>query len=134
MNKVKANFDGLYRTDVYDYPKVALREALLNMIVHRDYSIEGSNIINVYEDRIEFVSVGGLISSIELASIFLGASRIRNPKLADVFYKLRLIESYGTGIYKIMHCYMKNNEKPKFETAKGVFRTTLPNINETSFN
>ena len=134
LNKTKASFDGLDRIDIYDYPKAALREALLNMIVHRDYSIEGSNIINVYEDRIEFVSVGGLISSIELASIFLGASRTRNPKLADIFYRLGLIESYGTGISKIMHCYMDNNEKPKFETAKGVFRTTLPNINESSFN
>ena len=134
LNKTKASFDGLDRIDVYDYPKEAIREALLNMIVHRDYSIEGSNIINVYEDRIEFVSVGGLISSIELESIFLGASRTRNPKLADVFYRLRLIESYGTGVSKILRSYAKYDVGPKFETAKGVFRVTLPNVNETSSN
>lgn len=134
LNKTKASFEGLDRIDVCDYPKEAVREALLNMIVHRDYSIEGSNIINVFEDRIEFVSVGGLVSSIELESIFLGASRTRNPRLADVFYRLHLIESYGTGIGKILKSYAKYNVSPKFETAKGVFRVTLPNVNETSSN
>ncbi len=128
-NKTKAIFSGLDRIDINDYPKEALREALLNAIVHRDYSIDGSNIINIYEDRIEFVSVGGLISSIELESIFLGASRTRNPKLANIFFRLKLIESYGTGVAKIIRSYKDSKVKPKFETAKGVFRVTLPNIN-----
>lgn len=70
VNKTKATFSGLNRTDKRDYPEEAVREALLNSIVHRDYSFSGSNLVNVFEDRIEFVSLGGLVSCLELKSIF----------------------------------------------------------------
>ena len=99
-------------------------------MVHRDYSFSGSNLVNVYEDRIEFVSLGGLVSGLELKSIFLGVSQSRNPNLAAVFYRMRLIESYGTGIGKIERAYKTCPSQPEFETAKGVFRVTLPNRNE----
>ena len=130
INKTKATFFGLNRSDRRDYPEEAVREALLNSIVHRDYSFSGSNLINVYEDRIEFVSLGGLVSGLELKSIFLGVSQTRNPNLAAIFYRMRLIESYGTGIGKIERAYKTNQSQPEFETAKGVFRVTLPNRNE----
>ena len=130
-NRIKSTFFGLDRIDVRDYPEEAVREALLNSMVHRDYSFSGSNLINIYEDRIEFVSLGGLVSGLELRSIFLGVSQSRNPNLASVFYRMSLIESYGTGIAKIRRAYRNNNEKPAFETAQGVFRVTLPDRNET---
>lgn len=130
FNKTKATFSGLNRTDCKDYPDVAVREALLNSMVHRDYSFSGSNLINLYEDRIEFVSLGGLVPGLELKSIFLGVSQSRNPNLAAVFYRMRLIESYGTGIGKIERAYKSCPMQPEFETAKGVFRVTLPNRNE----
>ena len=130
LNKTKATFSGLDRTDTRDYPEEAVREALLNSIVHRDYSFSGSNLINIYDDRIEFVSLGGLVSGLELKSIFLGVSQSRNPNLAAVFYRMRLIESYGTGIGKIERSYKFCRAKPEFETARGVFRVTLPNRNE----
>lgn len=130
INKTKATFSGLNRSDKRDYPEAAVREALLNSIVHRDYSFSGSNLINIFEDRIEFVSLGGLVSGLELKSIFLGVSQSRNPNLAAVFYRMKLIESYGTGIRKIELVYKSNRLQPEFETAKGVFRVTLPNRNE----
>ena len=130
VNKTKATFSGLNRTDKRDYPEEAVREALLNSIVHRDYSFSGSNLINIFEDRIEFVSLGGLVSDLELNSIFLGVSMSRNPNLAAIFYRMRLIESYGTGIGKIERVYKSNRLQPEFETAKGVIRVTLPNRNE----
>ena len=129
-NKTKATFSGLSRVDTRDYPEEAVREALLNSIVHCDYSFSGSNLINIYDDRMEFVSLGGLVPGLELDSIFLGVSQSRNPNLAAVFYRMRLIESYGTGIGKIQRMYNSVEKKPKFETAKGVFRVTLPNYNE----
>ena len=129
-NKTKATFSGLNRVDTRDYPEEAVREALLNSIVHRDYFFSGSNLINIYDDRMEFVSLGGLVPGLELDSIFLGVSQSRNPNLAAVFYRMRLIESYGTGIGKIQRMYNSVEKKPKFETAKGVFRVTLPNYNE----
>ena len=129
-NKTKATFSGLNRVDTRDYPEEAVREALLNSIVHCDYSFSGSNLINIYDDRMEFVSLGGLVPGLELDSIFLGVSQSRNPNLAAVFYRMRLIESYGTGVGKIQRMYNSVEKKPKFETAKGVFRVTLPNYNE----
>ena len=129
-NKTQASFSGLIRIDKKDYPEEAIREALLNSIVHRDYSFSGSNLINIYDDRIEIVSLGGLVSGLELNSIFLGVSQPRNPNLAAIFYRMMLIESYGTGIGKIQRAYRDNEKKPFFETAKGVFRVTLPNRNE----
>lgn len=130
LNKTKATFSGLDRTDMRDYPEEAVRESLLNSIVHRDYSFSGSNLVNIYENRMEFVSLGGLVSGLELKSIFLGVSQSRNPNLAAVFYRMRLIESYGTGIGKIERAYKTYQFQPEFETAKGVFRVTLPNRNE----
>lgn len=128
-NRTKATFSGLERIDTRDYPEEAVREALLNCIVHRDYSFSGSTLINIYDDRMEYVSLGGLVSGLELNSIFLGVSQSRNPNLAAIFYRMRLIESYGTGISKIQRAYADLWAKPVFETAKGVFRVTLPNRN-----
>lgn len=118
------------REEMPEYVERSYHEALVNAIAHRDYSFSGSNLVNVYEDRIEFVSLGGLVSGLELKSIFLGVSQSRNPNLAAVFYRMRLIESYGTGIGKIERAYKACPFQPEFETAKGVFRVTLPNRNE----
>ena len=118
VNRTKASFSGLNRTDKRDYPEEAVRESLLNSIVHRDYSFSGSNLVNIYENRMEFVSLGGLVSGLELKSIFLGVSQSRNPNLAAVFYRMRLIESYGTGIGKIERAYKTYQFQPEFETTK----------------
>ncbi len=128
-NQTKATFDGLYRNDIRDYPEEALREALLNSIVHRDYSFSASTLISVYEDRIEFVSVGGLPDGIALEDIMLGLSVCRNPKLAAVFYRLKLIEAYGTGMPKIMKAYDGYSCKPQIEVTGNAFKITLPNRN-----
>lgn len=129
-NKTKASFKGLERIDKRDYPMEAVREALLNCIVHRDYSFSGSTLINLYDDRIEFVSLGGLVPGISLEAIFMGVSQTRNPNLAALFYRMKLIESYGTGISKIQEMYDMEFNQPRFETAMGVFRVVLPNCNE----
>ena len=100
MNKTEATFEGLTRKDERDYPTETIREALLNAVVHREYSFSGSTLINIYEDRIEFISLGGIISGLSLDSIMLGVSQSRNEKLANIFYRLHLIEAYGTGIKK----------------------------------
>ncbi len=128
-NQTRATFDGLYRTDTRDYPEEVLREALMNSLVHRDYSFSASTLVSVYDDRIEFVSVGGLPTGIALEDIMLGLSVCRNPKLAAVFYRLKLIEAYGTGIPKIMKAYAGTGLEPKFEVTSNAFKITLPNRN-----
>ena len=130
-NQTKATFEGLYRTDTRDYPEEALRETLMNSLVHRDYSFSASTLVSVYDDRIEFVSVGGLPIGIALEDIMLGLSVCRNPKLAAVFYRLELIEAYGTGMPKIMKVYAGTEVKPKIEVTNNAFKITLPNRNAT---
>ncbi len=126
-NGTKATFHDLLRTDERDYPEGAVREALLNAIVHREYSFSGSTIINLYSDRLEIISLGGLVSGLSLEAAMLGASQPRNEKLANLFYRMKLIEAYGTGISKIISCYKGLSVQPKFENVEGAFRVVLPN-------
>ena len=128
-NGTKANFHDLMRTDERDYPEDAIREALLNAIVHRDYSFSGSTLINIYIDRLEIISLGGLVSGLSLEAVMMGASQSRNERLAALFYRLKLIEAYGTGISKIISSYKKTGIEPIFENVEGAFRVILPNIN-----
>lgn len=128
-NRTRAEFQGLDRVESRDYPAAAVREALLNAIVHRDYSFRSSTLISIFDDRIEFVSIGGLIRGISFDDIMLGVSALRNPYLANIFYRLRLIEAYGTGILKIQECYADSAVRPLIETASNAFKITLPNIN-----
>ena len=122
-NQTRATFDGLYRIDTRDYPEDALREALLNSLVHRDYSFRASTIVSVYADRIEFVSVGGLPSGIALDDIMLGLSVCRNPKLAAIFYRLQLIEAYGTGIAFKITLPNRNTGANHTETLVGTLKS-----------
>lgn len=128
-NQTRATIEKLYRIDVRDYPEVAVREALLNLLVHRDYSFSASAFISIYEDRIEFVSIGGLMPGIDLEDVMVGISVCRNQDLANVFYRLHLIEAYGTGMGKIMKAYESMQVKPVIETTKNTFKIILPNIN-----
>lgn len=129
FNHTRAEFEGLDRIDKRDYPPEALREALLNALIHRDYSISGSTLISIFDDRIEIVTIGGLVRGISFDDIMLGVSVLRNRRLADVFYRLRLIEAYGTGMLKISECYDDFEMKPKIETTNNAFKIMLPNTN-----
>lgn len=128
-NQTRATFDKLRRIDTRDYPEVAVREALLNVLVHRDYGFSASALISIYSDRIEFVSVGGLLPGIDLEDVMMGLSVCRNQNLANVFYRLELIEAYGTGIRKIMKAYENAGKTPVIETTNHAFKITLPNMN-----
>lgn len=128
-NRTRAEFSGLDRLDLRDYPPEAIREALLNAVVHRDYSFSGATLISIFEDRIEFVTIGGLVKGITLDDVKLGISVLRNQHLANIFYRLRLIEAYGTGILKINECYDDYDVKPLIETTGNAFKITLPNTN-----
>jgi len=129
FNRTRAEFEGLDRIDKRDYPTEALREALLNAITHRDYSFGGSTLISIFDDRIEFVTIGGLVRGLTYNDIMLGVSALRNQKLANVFYRLKLIEAYGTGILKINESYSECAIKPQFEVSDNAFKITLPNTN-----
>ena len=128
-NNLAANISGLDRIEQYDYPESAVREAMLNALVHRDYGFSGSIIVNIYDDRMEFVSLGGLISGLRVEDLVLGISQPRNEKLANVFYRLKHIEAYGTGLRQIMQFYEDLQVAPEINATKGAFSLTLPNMN-----
>ena len=131
-NRVRSEINGLRRTDKRDYPPEAVREALLNALVHKDYAFSDSTLISIFDDRIEFVSIGGLVRGITFDDMMLGISIARNKNLANVFYRLTLIEAYGTGMPKIMQSYEGFAVKPKIEVTDNAFKITLPNTNEVS--
>ncbi|MDR1993297.1 MAG: putative DNA binding domain-containing protein [Nitrososphaerota archaeon] len=128
-NNLSATFSGLNRIEQYDYPIEAIREATLNALIHRDYSFSGSTIINIYDDRMEFVTLGGLVPGLQIEDLFMGISQPRNEKLAHIFYRLKYIEAYGTGLRRIMQHYENFEVKPKISTTQAAFVLTLPNMN-----
>lgn len=130
-NKTVSTIKGLVRTDKQDYPNEVIREALLNALVHRDYSFSGSIIINVNDSKMEFISLGGLLPGLSTEDIRIGVSQPRNKKLAEVFHRLRLIESYGTGIRRIFKLYENCPVQPSIEATTNAFRIVLPNMNAT---
>lgn len=129
FNYTRSEFPGLERVDTRDYPPEAVREALLNAVIHREYGIGGPTLISIFDDRIEFVTIGGLVKDLSLADIKLGVSMLRNKNLANVFYRLHLIEAYGTGLLKIDECYADCAVKPQLLATDNAFKLVLPNIN-----
>lgn len=129
FNYTRSEFPGLERVDTRDYPPEAVREALLNAVIHREYGIGGPTLISIFDDRIEFVTIGGLLKGLSLADIKLGVSMLRNKNLANVFYRLHLIEAYGTGLLKIDECYADCAVKPQLLATDNAFKLVLPNIN-----
>lgn len=129
FNNKNSTIDNLKRVDHLDYPEYAIREALLNTIVHRDYDYSGSILINIFDDRIEFVSIGGLVKGLTLIDIMGGVSQTRNTIVANVFYRLELIESYGTGIQRIIESYQGKKVQPIFTPAPASFLVVIPNMN-----
>ena len=125
-NRVRGEIEGLYRRDTRDYPIAALREALINAVVHRDYAFPAQSRISLYSDRIEFMSIGGLVPGMAEEDVFAGVSVRRNAGLAEVFYRLQLIEGYGTGLQRMMEAYEGAARRPSIRVTPNSFTLTLP--------
>ena len=99
----------------------------MNSLVHRDYSfLVPAPFVSIYDDRIEFVSVGGSACRNHFDDIMLGLSVCRNPKLAAIFYRLQLIEAYNR--YAQNHESIRRHRvEPKIEVTNNAFKITLPN-------
>jgi ATP-dependent DNA helicase RecG len=128
-NRNHSIIDGLLRRDYWDYPTDAVREALLNSLIHRDYGFSGSIIINVNDKQMEFISIGGLLPGISTEDIRNGISQLRNENLAKVFQRLNFIETYGTGIRRIFTLYENCPTPVTIDVTPNSFRITLPNMN-----
>ena len=118
---------GSLRKDVSLIPEEAFREAIANAIVHRTWDVDANITVSMFSDRIEIVSPGGLPAGIDEEEYLKGGiSILRNRIIGNVFYRLHLIERFGTGIRRINEEYKKSIKKPIFEVTPNSIRITLP--------
>ena len=122
--------DGLYRTEKWNYPRIAVREGIMNAIVHRDYNAtNGFMNILIYPNRMEIVCFGKPL--INLAGNFMSAnySVLRNPDIAHHCYYRQLVEMMGTGIPRMFQDSKTNGfDIPEFIVANDIVKVTFPNI------
>ncbi len=110
-------------------PKEAFRETIANAIVHRDYLIKSGVQIAMFENRIEVRSPGGLPDGVSEKMYFEGLTSIsRNPIISYIFFRLGIIEQFGTDINKIINSYKKYNLRPFFKIEKEQIKIVLPVI------
>jgi len=111
------------REEIWDYPLEALREAIINALVHRDYSDSGNIQIRIFDDRLEIWSPGLLPKEISVKNILSENRSIpRNKKLVEIFHRVKLMEGWGTGFQRIVEeCENNGNELPVFTEKAGAF-------------
>ena len=127
--------DGPYRKTVEEVPLVAYRESIANLIVHRDYMKNVDSRIEIFSDRIEIVSPGGLPIGILEDEYLEGRISIpRNRIIADIFLRLKIIEKLGTGIRRIKEYYREYDAKPDFIITENSITVILPRINKVIKN
>ena len=131
-----------YRIEYPEYPERAVQEAVVNALIHRDYSIIGSEVhIDIYDDRLEVSSPSGMAdgSLAQETDPYKVVSNRRNPVLADLFGRMDLMERRGSGFKKIIEAYIsEENYKPAFgptfQSTGSHFLVVLQNLNIGSEN
>ena len=115
-------------------PEKAFRETIANALIHRTWDVNSNIRISMYEDKIEVSSPGGLPSGISEKEYLNGQiSQLRNPILANIFFRLKYIEMFGTGIRRINESYKDYAVKPAFEIFENSIKITLPIITTKLF-
>lgn len=114
---------------VSEYPPLAIRETVINAVVHADYSMGGGGIqIAIFDDRIEITNPGFLPYGLTIEAALSGVSRLRNRVIGRVFRELGFIEQWGSGINRIIAESIRYGIKPpQFEEVGSYFRVTLYN-------
>lgn len=119
--------EGIRRKERWSMPLVAIREAVMNAVVHADYCQKGTRIrIAVFDDRIEIENPGLLPFGLTVEDIQQGVSKLRNRVIGRVFHELRLIEQWGSGIQRMTAaCHDAGLEAPRLEEIGSHFRVTI---------
>ena len=126
-----------YRLNLPDYAERAIFEALVNHLIHRDYTFMGAEVhIDIYDNRIEFVSPGAMLDGTQIQdrNIYEVPSMRRNPVIADVFTQLDYMEKRGSGLRKMKELTEKlpnylAEKSPRYRTEGSTFYTTFYNLN-----
>ena len=123
--------DGMERRTIEKIPEKAYREAIANALVHRAWDVKASIKVSMFEDRIEISSPGGLPSERSADEYVNGQiSILRNPIIGNVFFRLKYIEKFGTGILRINHLYQNSLKKPVYKVFENSIKVVLPVIEE----
>jgi len=123
--------DGINRRYVERIPESAFREATANALIHRVWDIDAQVRISMFDDRIEIVSPGGLPTGMSESDYLRGRlSILRNPILANIFFRLNLVEVFGTGILRIREAYNNGTNQPVFDISDTAIKVTLPVFEE----
>lgn len=118
---------GADRKKMEKIPEAAFREAIANALIHRVWDVDSQIRVSMFDDRIEIVSPGGLPSGITAEEYLSGKlSDLRNRNLANVFYRLGFVETFGTGITRIKQLYEEGLIKPDFEVSENAIKIMLP--------
>ena len=124
--------NGFERKDRELIPEEAFREAVANSLVHRTWDVQSHIKISMYDDRIEITSPGGLPRELNEKEYLNGnISYLRNPIIGQLFFRLKYIEMFGTGILRIKDCYRNNTRKPVFEVFDNSISIILPVISSS---
>ncbi|APT75144.1 hypothetical protein LN42_01080 [Marinitoga sp. 1137] len=119
------------RREKYIVPIEVIREAIINAVVHRDYSINSDIKLAIFDNRIEITSPGGLPGNLDVESIKDGRSEIRNKVIARFFKEIRYIEQWGTGIRRIIElCKLNGLKEPEFIDDGRYFKVIIYKIIE----
>lgn len=121
---------GMRREEKSDYPFKAVREVLVNALIHRDYQLVGTEIhVDMYDNRMEITSPGGMLNGSRIQDLDLKRvpSMRRNEIISDIFGRLHYMERRGSGIGRIVNSYTDLVEKPEFFSNEFYFQVVLPN-------
>ena len=123
----KIKFEGIHRRDILEYPYEALREAIINALIHRDYRSFSQIQIRVYPDKLIIMNAGSLPPEVPVESLKTDhLSRPRNKLLAETFYYAGFIEAWGRGTLKIVEkCVEQGLPEPDFKEENGVMTVTF---------
>jgi ATP-dependent DNA helicase RecG len=116
------------REEKFDYPEEAIREIVINMLIHRDYRQSSGSIIKIFDDRIEFYNPGGLYGDLTIKDLLSlnYYSQVRNKLIADAFREIGKIEKYGTGMRRIfLRCNEHGIIPPVFNSFQNGFEVIL---------
>ena len=118
---------GVRHEDTWSLPLTAIREAIINAVVHADYAQKGAPIrLAIFDDRIEIENPGLLLFGLSIEEIKRGISKLRNRVIGQVFYRLGLIERWGSGVKRIIEsCRKFDLPEPVFEEIATHFRVTI---------
>lgn len=126
---VYEEINGLNRKMIHIIPENAFREALANALIHRAWDDTPNVRISMYKDKIEITSTGGLVHSISKEEYLDGqVSKPRNPIIANIFFRLKYIEMFGTGILRIKQIYQDAAFKPDFRIYENSISVVLPSL------